>query len=437
MAVKIMKNENKSLFKLIISAFICLGLLASLLQAGILVEQEAEKAFCLGDKKIKCFIWDKWDLDVSQSPRRNSFIYFDLEHLSRPEEIESAILSLHVSDVKKSGLLHVVWTSVAISTDNPETETPPLGTIIVDSIRLNKCDEGKNLEINVTAIIKDKIKTGNYGFSLEATEGLDASFSGESSIFEHKYYKRTRSKPTLALIYSTLIGQDGEKGDKGDTGAQGPIGATGAQGEKGDKGDTGAQGPIGATGAQGEKGDKGDTGAQGPIGATGAQGPIGATGVQGPAGIQGPKGDSGLSAAEVPGITLQLGILRDLARKDLTANSFTDIPDRVLSINKANSDSLLKITYEDSIGTISTTSSVTCVWRVLVDGVVQGRSKYWIQSVNAGINVSNRVMTWTLSGIPAGQHTISIQGMQSGASLMLHGYPAGQVENLLSASEIR
>jgi len=258
-------------------------------------------------------------------------------------------------------------------------------------------------------------------------------------------------------------GPQGIAGAKGDTGPQGPIGATGPKGDTGPqgpqgiagaKGDTGPQGPIGATGPKGDtgpqgpqgiagtigpKGDKGDTGPQGPAGpagATGPQGATGATGAQGPAGPQGPKGEKGDSAGDASGTMALKGITNNMGLAAVASASFADISARAVSFVKADNNSMLRVNYDDVMGTsLQAPAAVIASWRVVINGNVVGKQKYVIESQSAGAHLESRVLTWNLSGIPAGSYSLKVQAMVQNATLM-HGNPQGLVENALEVWEI-
>lgn len=122
-----------------------------------------------------------------------------------------------------------------------------------------------------------------------------------------------------------------------------------------------------------------------------------------------------------------------------TINSSNDqlIAERIVFFSKAKANSILKITYEDTMGIYTgSTGTSTATWKLYVDGSPIGRMKFDVVTVNAGINIYTKSLTWYVSGVSAGTHNLQIGGTISGALQLIHGNPNGLVENSITVFEI-
>jgi hypothetical protein len=258
------------------------------------------------------------------------------------------------------------------------------------------------------------------------------------------------------------IGPAGPAGPKGDSGATGPAGLAGATGEagaqgpKGDPGATGPAGPAGPTGEAGAQGPKGEPGTTGPAGLTGSAGPAGPQGVagdtgpmgpqglqgipgqgaQGPAGPEGPMGPQGPKGD--PGV-LAFGIAGPLADIRLTTvhptNTWIPLTGRVVSLVKVSDSSKLRITYQDTLGTRSSSYNA-CEWRIVVDrAVVSFFSDGDLEIQSLAWRMTNAAhMAWAFN-IPAGTHDIHVEGLRTPyAAECLSGW--NTTGNFLSVEEI-
>jgi hypothetical protein len=156
-------------------------------------------------------------------------------------------------------------------------------------------------------------------------------------------------------------------------------------GPKGDKGD---RGPAGAPGPKGDKGDPGPQGAEGP---------------------PGPPGPASLVSVQVftsTAIDSTLGTL-----------TLTQLPGPVFTYTKLKPDTVLKITYQDTVANQGPGAS-TCVYQVRVDGAPSDP----IQPFSAPILVASNVINTSFSSmgifknLGVGAHTISFWHRQVAAT---------------------
>jgi collagen triple helix repeat protein len=276
-------------------------------------------------------------------------------------------------------------------------------------------------------------------------------------------------------------GPQGDKGATGSTGPAGPSGPTGATGSQGPKGETGSIGPAGATGPagpigpqgipgpagltgpagatgpagpegiagpigpQGLPGLTGPAGAAGPIGPIGPTGPIGNTGANGPQGpqgdpgIQGPIGQPGPQGPKGDPGTLAFAITGPLTDVRLTSvnqtNLWTPLLGRVVSLVKVSDTSKLRITYQDTLGSRTTTYNA-CQWRIIVDGAqVSFFSDGDLDIASFSWRITNGAhVAWSFN-VPAGTHDIHVEWLRTPqASECLSGW--NTTGNFLSVEEI-
>jgi len=189
-------------------------------------------------------------------------------------------------------------------------------------------------------------------------------------------FRREDCKKNESLLTWNIMGPKGQKGDKGDKGDQGPIGLTGSAGA------TGSQGPQGEPGLQGE---------------------------QGPTGLQGPQGETG-PAGEIRGI-IGLAYVEGLTTAWADSGTYSDIPGRVINYSKKESNSVLKISYEDQFQISTPDGGGYCSIRTLVDNNVVNQEKVIGRGVpNQGILTNDSLnLIWVVDGLSQGDHQIKIQ----------------------------
>ena len=113
--------------------------------------------------------------------------------------------------------------------------------------------------------------------------------------------------------------------------------------------------------------------------------------------------------------------------------SWQDIPQRSLSYTKLRSSSLVRISYQDTLGTYGTHYD-QCRWRILFNGT---QVLYFSAAdITYGTNwrMQNATHTVIVPGQATGTYTIKVQNYNNGASECLSGW--NTVGSYLSAEEI-
>ena len=232
-------------------------------------------------------------------------------------------------------------------------------------------------------------------------------------------------------------GDKGDRGDRGSTGPAGPAGPQGPQGPKGDPGLQGPRGPQGEPGPQGPQGPKGDTGSPG---ATGAQGPQGPQGPQGAIGPQGAPGTFDPTLRPLSSLVTMVGPgLHDVRTNSsvAAAGQWRDLPERILDFTKQFPGSKLKITYQDTLGTLGQNYD-GCEWQILLDGnLIAAFSTADFEGSLSWRMTNAAHMAW--ANAAAGNHRIVVQnrgnrGAWSSTEECLSGW--NTTGNFLSVEEI-
>lgn len=118
----------------------------------------------------------------------------------------------------------------------------------------------------------------------------------------------------------------------------------------------------------------------------------------------------------------------------VAADSWADVPARKLEYVKTRDASILRIQYQDTLGTLGSNYG-QCNWRILVDG-----NQYAVFSdaditYGGGWRMANATHTALAPGLKAGPHTITVQTYRSsGASECLMGWNTSG--NFLSSEEV-
>jgi hypothetical protein len=150
----------------------------------------------------------------------------------------------------------------------------------------------------------------------------------------------------------------------------------------------------------------------------------------GPQGLQGPKGDPGILGFAIA------GGLPDVRLTSIhPTNTWIPLTSRAVSVLKVSDTSKLRITYQDTLGTRSSTYNA-CQWRILVDGAVVASfsdGDMDIPSFSWRINNGSH-MAWAFN-IPAGTHEVRIDGLRTpSAAECLSGW--NTTGNFLSVEEL-
>ena len=120
-------------------------------------------------------------------------------------------------------------------------------------------------------------------------------------------------------------------------------------------------------------------------------------------GLPGPKGEPG---SMVIGRKLVMGFASTFE----TINTWLDISDRNLSVEKENTNSLLKVTYDDVFGLVYNLHGA-CAWRLLIDDTPIAGEKLFARTSYTGSHAdyTSASLSWVIQGLPAGPHEIKVQ----------------------------
>ncbi len=126
-----------------------------------------------------------------------------------------------------------------------------------------------------------------------------------------------------------------------------------------------------------------------------------------------------------------------LINKDWRNNSgsgWRNIPNRTLSYTKLRDDSIIRVTYQDTLGTLGNNYD-RCRWRILIDGK---QVAYFSDADLSGLNnywrMSNATHTGLGLGFKKGKHTVQVQSFRNGAQECLMGWNTNG--NFLAAEEV-
>jgi hypothetical protein len=108
-----------------------------------------------------------------------------------------------------------------------------------------------------------------------------------------------------------------------------------------------------------------------------------------------------------------------------SANVWWPIPNRSLTFTKRFTASFLKVTYQDTLGAL-TTDYGTCNWRILLDGNVISQFSDADITAPSSWRMSNASHTAVATGVPIGLHQVRIENQRSTtASECLQGWNTG------------
>jgi subtilisin-like proprotein convertase family protein len=111
-------------------------------------------------------------------------------------------------------------------------------------------------------------------------------------------------------------------------------------------------------------------------------------------------------------------------RNNNAAAGWVDIPQRTLTYTKVRADSLLRVSYQDTLGTLGT-SYAQCMWRFMVDSTVLGAFSAADLSYGAQWRMQSALNSTIVPSITAGSHTIKVQSLNQGATECLMGWNTG------------
>ncbi|MCB9740123.1 MAG: hypothetical protein H6747_12730 [Deltaproteobacteria bacterium] len=172
------------------------------------------------------------------------------------------------------------------------------------------------------------------------------------------------------------------------------------------------------------------------IAATGDVGIAGALSVGGTAAITGDLQVSGqiVSSAGPLASNFKYVFINNDWRNKVADGKWKDIPKRTLTYAKKRADSVLRITYQDTLGTFGS-SYDRCRWRILVDSTQVAYFSAADLQYGTAWRMQNSTHTGLGVGFKAGSHTIKVQNaMNSGGSECLMGWNTSQ--NFLAVEEV-
>lgn len=122
-----------------------------------------------------------------------------------------------------------------------------------------------------------------------------------------------------------------------------------------------------------------------------------------------------------------------------TPDGWDDLPGRTVTFGKARPDTVVRLTYQDTLGYHMVGHNDACRWRLVVDGAVYDRMFRTHSSAARGWRIQPLQLEWFLTGLAAGNHTYRIQVQRpiaGAASECLAGWPNGDTQNFIAAEEI-
>ncbi len=118
----------------------------------------------------------------------------------------------------------------------------------------------------------------------------------------------------------------------------------------------------------------------------------------------------------------------------VAADTWAEVPARKLVYTKTRDSSVLRIQYQDTLGTLGSNYG-QCNWRILVDGTAVSVFSDADLTYSGGWRMANGTHTALAAGLKAGPHTITVQTYRSsGAAECLMGWNTGG--NFLSSEEV-
>jgi hypothetical protein len=135
----------------------------------------------------------------------------------------------------------------------------------------------------------------------------------------------------------------------------------------------------------------------------------------------------------------RLAVKRHMSDTRYTPNSWADLPERRLSYDKKTADSILEITYTDTLGySMVGGNASACSWRLLMDGKPTTGRAHTYNGNSAGWRIDGRQIAWRLDHVTKGDHHFQIQVIRhdpARTSECLAGWPNAATANSLSVVE--
>ncbi|MEE2787122.1 MAG: hypothetical protein VX589_07255 [Myxococcota bacterium] len=121
-----------------------------------------------------------------------------------------------------------------------------------------------------------------------------------------------------------------------------------------------------------------------------------------------------------------------------TPNGWETLTGRSTSAVKNAADSVIHVTYQDSLGYHMVGHGWGCRWRLLVDGQDRGNFSSHT-STSRGWRIQPHQINWTITDLPAGNHTYTVQVYRPSSgttSQCLAGWNNGSTHNFIAVEEI-
>ena len=131
-------------------------------------------------------------------------------------------------------------------------------------------------------------------------------------------------------------------------------------------------------------------------------------------------------------------VARNMPDVRTSSGSWTNVGSREVTYTKQAENSVLRVTYHDSLGFQMTgTHNDSCKWRLTMDNSAVGGHQSHHSSTTSGWRIWSGSFDWFLPSVSAGTHTFIIQSIQyNGASQCLNGWDNGSQENFFLVEEI-
>lgn len=106
------------------------------------------------------------------------------------------------------------------------------------------------------------------------------------------------------------------------------------------------------------------------------------------------------------------------------AAGWVDIPQRTITYTKLRTDSLLRVNYQDTLGTYGT-NYAQCMWRFVVDATPLGAFSAGDLTLPLAWRMQSALNSTIVPSLAAGSHTIKVQSLNQGAAECLMGWNTG------------
>ena len=129
-------------------------------------------------------------------------------------------------------------------------------------------------------------------------------------------------------------------------------------------------------------------------------------------------------------------IARNMPESRSSSTSWTDVTAREVAFTKQDTNSVLRVTYQDTMGFNMSSHAQSCQWRLTMDDSPVGKAQFHHSSTTTGWRTKSSSFKWFLPDVAAGSHTFKLQVLKSsGASECLNGWNNNEQENFFMVQE--